>query len=130
MKPKAMILARMLVLLVTAILTNTVYAQDPRGGISLDPILQPYLERYDLPALAAAVVKNGEIIASGAVGTRRAGTNNPVTINDRFHIGSDTKAMTALIAAMLVEVARSAGPQLWRRYSQNSQPLWTPQSEV
>src|SRR3954447_12850823 len=80
-----------------------VYAQDPRGGISLDPILQPYLERYDLPALAAAVVKNGEIIASGAVGTRRAGTNNPVTINDRFHIGSDTKAMTALIAAMLVE---------------------------
>ena len=103
MKPKAMILARMLVLLVTAILTNTVYAQDPRGGISLDPILQPYLERYDLPALAAAVVKNGEIIASGAVGTRRAGTNNPVTINDRFHIGSDTKAMTALIAAMLVE---------------------------
>jgi len=27
----------------------------------------------------------------------------PVTIDDRFHIGSDTKAMTSLIAAMLVE---------------------------
>ena len=59
--------------------------------------------RYNLPALAAAVVKNGSIVASGAVGTRRAGTDNPVTVNDRFHIGSDTKAMTALIAAMLVE---------------------------
>jgi len=73
------------------------------GSASLDHILTPYLERYDLPALAAAVVKNGSIIASGAVGTRRAGTVTPVTINDRFHIGSDTKAMTALIAAMLVE---------------------------
>ena len=93
----------MLLLLGTAILTSAGYAQDPRRGASLDPILQPYLARYDLPALAAAVVKNGEIIASGAVGMRRAGTNSPVTIEDRFHIGSDTKAMTALIAAMLVE---------------------------
>ena len=78
-----------------------VQAQD--NSASLDPMLTPFLERYDLPALAAAVVKNGSIIASGAVGTRRAGTDSPVTVNDRFHIGSDTKAMTALIAAMLVE---------------------------
>ncbi len=70
---------------------------------SLDGILTPYLARYDLPALAAAVVQDGKIIASGAVGTRRAGAAIPVTIKDRFHIGSDTKAMTALLAAMLVE---------------------------
>ncbi len=70
---------------------------------SLDDMLTPYLGRYDLPALAAAVVQDGKIIASGAVGTRRAGAAIPVTIKDRFHIGSDTKAMTALLAAMLVE---------------------------
>ena len=75
-------------------------------GSSLDHTLTPYLERYDLPALAAAVVKDGSIIASGAVGTRRAGTITPVTIDDRFHIGSDTKAMTALMAAMLVEAGK------------------------
>lgn len=73
---------------------------------SLDPTLTPFLSRYDLPALAAAVVKNGEIQAAGAVGTRRAGANIPVTINDRFHLGSDTKAMTALLAARLVEEGR------------------------
>ena len=106
MQRNALIMPRMLLLLGTAILTSTGYAQDPRRGASLDPILQPYLERYDLPALAAAIIKNGEIIASGAVGTRRAGTNNPVMIEDRFHIGSDTKAMTALIAAMLVEAGK------------------------
>lgn len=70
---------------------------------SLNPLLTPYLSRYDLPAVAAAAIKDGKILSAGAVGTRRAGTTIPVTINDRFHIGSDTKAMTALLAAMMVE---------------------------
>ncbi|MDP2241000.1 MAG: serine hydrolase domain-containing protein [Burkholderiales bacterium] len=70
---------------------------------SLNSELTPYLARYELPALAAAVVRDGKIIAAGAVGTRRAGTKILVTLNDRFHLGSDTKAMTALLAAMLVE---------------------------
>ncbi len=70
---------------------------------SLDTILTPYLAKYNLPALAAAVVRDGRIVAAGAVGTRRAGANIPVTLNDRFHIGSDTKAFTALLAAMMVE---------------------------
>jgi CubicO group peptidase (beta-lactamase class C family) len=74
-----------------------------RAQTSLDALLTPYLDKYGLPALAVAVAKNGKIVAAGAVGTRRAGENVPVTINDRFHIGSDTKAMTALLAAMLVE---------------------------
>lgn len=71
--------------------------------VSLDSTLEPYLKRYDLPALAAAVVRDGTVIAAGAVGTRRVGSRIPVTVNDRFHLGSDTKAMTALLAAMLVE---------------------------
>jgi len=70
---------------------------------SLDSMLKPYLLRYDLPAIAAALVKDGKIISAGAFGTRRIGENIPVTVNDRFHIGSDTKAMTALLAAMRVE---------------------------
>jgi CubicO group peptidase (beta-lactamase class C family) len=73
------------------------------GQTSLDSVLNSYLTRYELPALAAAVVRDGKIIASGAVGTRRAGEKIPVTMDDRFHLGSDTKAMTALLAAMLVE---------------------------
>ena len=70
---------------------------------SLNAMLNPYLARYDLPAIAAAVVKDGKVISAGAVGTRRVGMKIPVTIHDRFHLGSDTKAMTALLAAMLVE---------------------------
>lgn len=70
---------------------------------TLDAKMQPYLARSSLPALAAAVVHDGHIVTAGAVGTRRVGASIPVTIDDRFHIGSDTKAMTALLAAMLVE---------------------------
>jgi CubicO group peptidase (beta-lactamase class C family) len=66
-------------------------------------MLQPYLSKYELPALAAAVVKEGVILSAGAVGTRRVGTQEPVTLHDRFHIGSDTKAFTALLVAMMVE---------------------------
>jgi CubicO group peptidase (beta-lactamase class C family) len=52
------------------------------------------------------VVKVGEDIASGAVGTRVDGADIPVTIDDRFHLGSDTKAMTATLAGMMVDEGR------------------------
>jgi len=85
--------------------TDAPSAQVPRRatGVSLDRMLEPVRVRFELPALAAAVVRNGRIVASGAVGTRRAGSVIPVTLDDRFHIGSDTKAMTSLLAATLVE---------------------------
>lgn len=80
----------------------------PAGHQSLDDLLRPSLEAYGLPAVAAAVVKDGQVVAAGAVGTRRAGASIPVTLQDRFHIGSDTKAMTALLAAMAVEDGKLA----------------------
>lgn len=92
---------RLLAVIIT--LTVLVISVPASAQTSLNLMLKPYLSRYELPALAAAVVKNGKIVAAGAVGTRRAGVNIPVTVNDRFHIGSNTKAMTALLAAMLVE---------------------------
>jgi CubicO group peptidase (beta-lactamase class C family) len=70
---------------------------------SLDAELAPVRAKHGLPALAAAVVKDGSIVAAGAVGVRVHGIDIKVTIDDRFHLGSDTKAMTATLVAMLVE---------------------------
>lgn len=78
------------------------------GAASLDALLTPYLASHGLPALAAAAAVEGRIVAAGAVGTRRAGAAIPVTLADRFHIGSCTKAMTALLAGMLVDEGRLA----------------------
>lgn len=54
-----------------------------------------------LPAIAAGVSKDGKLLALGAVGVRKSGLGVAVTRDDKFHIGSDTKAMTATLAAML-----------------------------
>jgi len=91
---------------VLTVMTLACVAGAVHAQTSLTQELEPYLSKYELPALAAAVVKDGNIIAAGAVGTRRAGTDIPVTLDNRFHLGSDTKAMTALLAAMYVEQGR------------------------
>lgn len=93
---------------------------------TLDAELTPFLVRYELPALAAAAVKDGKVVAAGAVGTRKAGAKISVTVNDRFHLGSDTKAMTALLAAMLVEEGKlrwnSTLPEVFPELSEKMDP--------
>ena len=90
-------------LAIIALAVIPVWGAEPQ---SLDRTLAPYLKEFGLPALAAAVVHNGSIVACGAVGTRRAGTQIPVTINDRFHIGSDSKAITSLLAGQFVQAGK------------------------
>jgi CubicO group peptidase (beta-lactamase class C family) len=75
-------------------------ANDPEN---LNALLEPIRQKYDLPALAGAIVTSKGLSAVGAVGVRKYGTDTPVTVNDQFHLGSDTKAMTATLLATLVE---------------------------
>lgn len=66
-------------------------------------MLEKIRSRHDLPALAGAIVEGNQLVASGAVGFRKVGDQTPVTVQDQFHLGSCTKAMTATLIAMLVE---------------------------
>jgi len=70
---------------------------------NLNADLDPIRAKFDVPALAAAVVTRRGLFASGAVGVRKYGSNIPVTVNDQFHLGSDTKAMTATVLAIFVD---------------------------
>jgi CubicO group peptidase (beta-lactamase class C family) len=98
MQFRTMILA---VCLFMASLSSPVSAAEAMKN--LDALLEPVREEFEIPGLVAAVAKDGEIIASGAVGLRAIGYDIPATPEDRIHIGSDGKAMTSLLAAMLVE---------------------------
>src|SRR5215472_16531462 len=69
----------------------------------LRSLLEPILGKHDLPALAGAIVTSKGLQAVGVVGARKYGTKVAATINDQFHLGSDTKAMTATLLAMYVE---------------------------
>ncbi len=55
------------------------------------------------PALFAAVIDRGGVAYAEAVGVRRRGFSAKVTTNDLLRINSNTKAMTAMMLATLVQ---------------------------
>jgi CubicO group peptidase (beta-lactamase class C family) len=69
----------------------------------VNALLAPVREKHKVPALAAAVVNSNGLVAVGAAGVRKRGDATAVTVDDQFHLGSDTKAMTAALIAGLVE---------------------------
>ena len=70
---------------------------------SISQMLETIRVKHNFPALAAAVVVDGKIVMTNAVGFRKNGSLENVTVDDKFHLGSVTKSMTATVAAMLVE---------------------------
>jgi len=62
--------------------------------------------QHRVPALGAAVVSNQGLIAQGVVGVRKSGTKVRATTADKWHLGSDTKAMTAVLVERLIEQGR------------------------
>lgn len=74
-----------------------------RDADDLGPLLASNIEKHKLPAMVAAVVRGERIVAIGAAGGRQIGKPERVTVADKFHLGSCTKAMTATLCAMLVE---------------------------
>ncbi|HKS38699.1 MAG TPA: serine hydrolase domain-containing protein [Verrucomicrobiae bacterium] len=74
-----------------------------------DPVsqmLENIRVKHNFPALAAAVVVDGKTVVTNAVGFRKNGGTEKVAVDDKFHLGSVTKSMTATVAAMLVEQGR------------------------
>ncbi|MBL8761761.1 MAG: beta-lactamase family protein [Phycisphaerae bacterium] len=69
----------------------------------LRDLLTPIRDKASLPALAAVAIKDSKIIAQGCVGLRAAGSPELATIDDKFHLGSCTKSMTATMIARLVD---------------------------
>ena len=72
-------------------------------GVRIEDLLSPILKEYNLPALGGAVVTGKGLEALGAVGVRKAGTDVAATADDLWHLGSNTKAMTATLVAALIE---------------------------
>src|SRR5206468_2462582 len=66
-------------------------------------LLAPVVRKYDVPGMAAAVVQGGETVAVGVAGVRTRGKPDRIAAADRFHIGSDTKAITAMLCGILVD---------------------------
>ncbi len=66
-------------------------------------VLQAIVKADDMPGMAAAVIMNGKILGAGAAGVRKRGMPDPVLVDDPFHLGSCTKALTATLIGILVD---------------------------
>jgi CubicO group peptidase (beta-lactamase class C family) len=97
-------------LILGLILASLVAAQEQTGkpaatmtGDELRALLEKARTQHDVPAAAAGLVRAGEQPLVVAVGVRKRGTDIAATVDDQWHIGSNTKPMTALLVALLIE---------------------------
>ncbi|BBM02929.1 serine hydrolase [Microbulbifer sp. GL-2] len=82
--------------------TITAHADDTLQTF-LEQTLSTARDKNSLPAIAALIQINGKTAAVAVDGVRAQGRQELATIGDRWHIGSNTKAITATMIARLVE---------------------------
>lgn len=78
-------------------------AQKMQTTQDLDVLFEKAITDFNVPGMAIAIVKDGEVVLSKGYGVRTAGKNNPVDDQTSFAIASNTKAFTAAALAILVD---------------------------
>jgi CubicO group peptidase (beta-lactamase class C family) len=98
---------KLLVTIIILFSTSLALPQEPSQStgpeIRINEVLEPIRQKHRVPALAGAIVTAEGLVTRGAAGVRKAGTEIPATVEDKWHLGSDTKAMTATLIGVLVE---------------------------
>jgi CubicO group peptidase (beta-lactamase class C family) len=71
--------------------------------IDVHEVIAPIFEAAEIPGGAALVLRGDQIVAQGVAGVRKRGSTEAIALDDKFHLGSCTKAMTATLVAILIE---------------------------
>lgn len=82
-----------------AVLTLT---NAPSNDARVAAVLESIRARHHLPALGGAIVTSKGLVAMAVTGVRKTGTDVAATPDDLWHLGSDTKAITATWIAQVV----------------------------
>ena len=101
----------LLVLAVAALCQGAVFAAGkkplaPPPG--LDAEAARIMKTFQVPGMALAIVKDGQVIAAKGYGVRRMGESAAVDAQTLFGIASNTKAFTATALGLLVEEGKIA----------------------
>ncbi len=75
----------------------------PLHAQSIAEVADSIRRAYRIPELGYAVISSDSIIEAGTLGVRKVGSRLAARPEDRFHLGSNTKSVTAFIAALLVK---------------------------
>lgn len=89
---------RLITLLFLSFLAVALHAQVPMQAFA-----DSVRAAHGVPELGYAVVSADSVLAWAVLGTQRAGMDYPARPDDRFHIGSNTKALTCALALHLAK---------------------------
>ena len=73
------------------------------GPVDLGTVIDPVRVETGVPGIAAAAIRDGQIVALGVSGVRAQGDPTPVGPEDPFLIGSCAKAMLRVLVARLAD---------------------------
>ncbi len=84
------------------------FSQNVQSQIDdLNSIAEKYLKEYNIPGLAISVVKPDRILY-GVAGLKKCGSPHKIDLDAKFQLASNSKAITATIAATLVKEQKIA----------------------
>ena len=76
---------------------------DPAYAEELKVALDTIVDDMQIPCAVVLIRSESKGDWSGTCGTRRLGADEPVTIDDHFRVGSNTKTMTGTVVLQLIE---------------------------
>jgi D-alanyl-D-alanine carboxypeptidase len=114
--------------LATISIAQTVLPQhlDAESRPALESQVRGLMERQQIPGMAVVVIKDGLILEMRGYGVSDKRTQQAVTPDTRFCIGSNTKPFTAMAIMLLVEEGKVNLDQPIRQYLDNLPTQWQP----
>ena len=107
---KLLIIFGILLLILASLIALFKYYPEPEIKVpeltdisKLDDFIKQVVEDNGLPSLAVALLDSNGVQHLSVYGKRNIRGNTPVTKQDLYHLGSNTKAMTSVLTAMLID---------------------------
>jgi CubicO group peptidase (beta-lactamase class C family) len=85
---------------------KTAHPLDPARVMALVDFVRQSATALDVPGVGLALIDHGQIVYEGGVGVREIGRTEPVDAHTRFMIASNTKSMSTLLLAELVDAGK------------------------
>ena len=86
----------------------TAAAAAPAPAFDLERDVNSALKLFDVPGIAIAIVKDGEVVTTKGFGVRKLGEPAAVDAQTLFEVASNSKGFTAAALAMLVDEGKLA----------------------
>jgi CubicO group peptidase (beta-lactamase class C family) len=116
MKSYLRILLGALYILFAASLFQAIAQAQAIDAAAIDRIMQESLKAWQVPGASLAIVRGNEVVYLKGYGVKEHGSENAVTADTLFAIGSTTKAFTTTAMAMLVDEGKMSWDDQVRKH--------------